>query len=692
MISRSTAAALVAVLGLPLLSVAGSSAAAPGPCGSVSTRPWCDRDLPPDRRAGLLVKALTLDEKLDLMAGDDALGPLSTEKNPDSHEGTVRGVPRLGVPTVLMAGGGPAGIRQGPGTAMPAPIALGAGFSAADAARYGRLVGDEGKRRGNDIVLGPALDILRLPTAGRGYESYGEDPYLTGSLGASWIRAAQKQGVMSMVKHYPANNQETDRYQVNAVIDSRTMREIYLPPFEAAVRGGRAAAVMCGYNRVNGKPSCSSGTFLGGVLRGSWGFQGFVASDWLVGAKNTAGSVHAGMDVEMPVGLVYGKNRLNEALREKKITRKQIDKRVRAYLRTLFAHGAFDRARYRDRPQTIDVAANNRTAQAVAENGITLLRNNGVLPLKGGASVAVIGSSADDYISGEGSSKVTPRNPITALEGIRARAGGSVTYTDGSSLAAASTAARRADVAVVVVSDAREEAEDLKCLSLKCGAPDREDQDALIRRVAAANRNTVVVMQTGGPVLTPWRNRTAGLVQAWYPGERGGTAIARVLYGDAEPGGRLPVTFPLTGVKTAKGGTVRYTERLQVGYRRYNARKLPVAYPFGHGLSYTKFKYSGLKVSGNRVQVTVTNTGGRVGSAVPQLYLTFPRGAGEPPRQLKGFKKVKLQPGRSKRVTFVLDKRSFSVWKNGWKTVRGCHTVEVGASSRQLPLSAKACR
>ncbi len=692
MISRSTALTLTAVLGLPLLAVAGSSAAAPGPCGSVSARPWCDRDLPADRRAGLLLKAMTLDEKLGLMAGDDALGPLATDKDPNAHEGTLNGIPRLGVPTVLMAGGGPAGIRQGPGTALPAPIALGAGFSTADAARYGRLVGDEGKRRGNDIVLGPALDILRIPNAGRGYESYGEDPYLTGRLGASWIKAAQKQGVLSMVKHYPANNQETDRYQMNAVVDSRTMQEIYLPPFETAIRDAKAAAVMCGYNKVNGKPSCANGTFLGTVLRKSWGFKGFVASDWLVGAKNTVASVHGGLDVEMPVGLIYSKDQLNQALREKKITSGQVDKRVRAYLRTLFAHGVFDRARYRDRPQTINVGANNRTSQSIAENGITLLKNKGVLPLKAGASVAVIGSSAADYISGAGSSKFTPRNPVTALQGVNARAGGPVSYSDGSSLTAAASAARRADVAVVVVSDAREESEDLKCISLKCGAPDREDQDALIRRVAAANRNTVVVMQTGGPVLTPWRSKVAGLVQAWYPGARGGTAIARVLYGDAEPGGRLPVTFPVANAKAAKGGTVRYTEKLQVGYRRYNARRLPVAYPFGYGLSYTTFKYSRLKVSGNRVQVTVTNTGKRTGSAVPQLYLTFPRSAGEPPRQLKGFKKVALAPGRSKRVTFVLDKRSFSVWKSGWKAVRGCHTIEAGSSSRHLPLSARLCR
>ncbi|MDX6743768.1 beta-glucosidase [Actinocorallia sp. A-T 12471] len=692
MISRSVVAAFVTLLAVPLVAVAGSSAAAPGPCGSVSARPWCDRDLSPDKRARLLLKAMTLDEKIGMMAGDDALGPLQTQTNPDAHEGTVQGIARLGVPTVLMAGGGPAGIRQGEGTALPAPISLGATFSRTDAARWGRLVGDEGRRRGNDVILGPALDIMRLPNAGRAYEAYGEDPYLTGELGVPWIKAAQKRGVMAMVKHYPANNQETDRYLMNAVVGTRAMREIYLPPFEKAIRQGDAAAVMCGYNKVNGTPSCANHTFLGKVLRGSWGFDGFVASDWLVGAKNTVASVRGGMDVEMPVGLVYSRDRLNDALRDKRITVKQIDARVRNYLRTLFAHGVFDRRRYADQPQTINVAANNNTARSLAENGITLLKNNGVLPLRGNTSLAVIGSAANEYVSGIGSSQVTPRNPITVLAGLRARAGGAVTYADGSDLGQAAAAARGAQVAVVVVADQREEAADLKCLKLTCGAPDRGDQDALVRAVTAANPNTVVLLQTGGPVLTPWRSQAAAVVEAWYPGERGGTAVARVLYGDAEPGGRLPVTFPVKDVKAAKGGTVRYAEGIQVGYRRYNARKAPVAYPFGHGLTYTTFKYGGIKVKGDKVQVTVTNTGSRVGTAVPQLYLTFPKGAGEPPRQLKGFAKIKLKPGQTRRVTFTLDKRAFSVWKGGWKSPRGCYTVEVGASSRALPLSARLCR
>ncbi|GAB2849452.1 glycoside hydrolase family 3 C-terminal domain-containing protein [Actinocorallia aurea] len=680
------------------MAVAGSSAAAPGACGSVSARPWCDRDLKPDARARLLLKAMTLNEKIAMMAGDDALGPLQTETQATAHEGTIEGIARLGVPTVRMAGGGPAGIRQGEGTAMPAPLALGATFSRADAARYGALVGDEGRRKGNDIILGPALDIMRLPNAGRSYEAYGEDPYLTAELGASWIEAAQRRGVMAMVKHYPANNQETDRYLMNAVVGARAMREIYLPPFEKAVRGADAAAVMCGYNKVNGTPSCANGTFLGKVLRGNWGFQGFVASDWLVGAKNTVASVRGGMDVEMPVGLIYSRDRLTDALRDGKITRGQIDARVRNYLRTLFAHGVFDRTAYPDQPQTIDVGAHDAVARSVAENGITLLKNNGVLPLAEGTGLAVIGSSANEYVSGIGSSRVTPRDPVTVLEGLQARAGGPVAYADGSNLGQAVAAARAAQVAVVVVADQREEAEDLKCLRLACGAPEREDQDALVRAVTAANPNTVVLLQTGGPVLTPWRGKAAAVVEAWYPGERGGAAVARVLYGDAEPGGRLPVTFPVADVKAAKGGTVRYTEGLQVGYRRVNTRKTPVAYPFGHGLTYTTFKYSGIKVTGGRVQVTVTNTGERAGTAVPQLYLTFPPTAGEPPRQLKGFTRIKLNPGRSRRVTFTLDKRALSVWKGGsvrkggWKTPHGCYTVEVGASSKVLPLAARLCR
>ncbi|ROO89895.1 beta-glucosidase [Actinocorallia herbida] len=684
--------AFIALLGVPLVAVSGSSAAAPGPCGGISARPWCDRDLKPDKRARLLLKAMTLEEKIGMMAGDDALGPLQTQNNANAHEGTVQGIARLGVPTVRMAGGGPAGIRQGEGTAMPAPIALGASFSRSDAARYGRVVGDEGRRKGNDIILGPALDIMRLPNAGRSYEAYGEDPYLTAELGASWITAAQGRGVMAMVKHYPANNQETDRYTMNAVVGTRALREIYLPPFEKAVRAADAAAVMCGYNKVNGKASCANGTFLGKVLRGNWGFQGFVASDWLVGAKNTVASVQGGMDVEMPIGLVYSKDRLTDALRDKKITAGQIDARVRNYLRTLFAYGVFDRAAYPDQPQTIDVGAHDLTARSIAEDGITLLKNDGVLPLAQGASLAVIGSAAGEYISGIGSSQVTPRDPVTVLAGLQARAGGPVTYADGSDLGQAAATARAAKVAVVVVADQREEAADLKCLKLTCGAPDRENQDALVRAVTAANPDTVVLLQTGGPVLTPWRGRAAAVVEAWYPGERGGSAVARVLYGDAEPGGRLPVTFPVKDVKAAKGGTVRYTEGLQVGYRRVNARKTPVAYPFGHGLTYTTFKYSGIKVKGDRVQVTVTNTGARAGTAVPQLYLTFPRTAGEPPRQLKGFTRLELKPGQARRVTFTLDKRALSVWKGGWKVPHGCFTLEVGASSRALPLAAPLCR
>lgn len=681
-----------------------SAAGAATPCGDPRRRPWCDTSLSPDRRATLLLRALTLDEKLGLMAGDDVLGALRTSLSPTAHEGTVNGVPRLGVPTVLMAGGGPAGIKQGPGTALPAPISLGASFDVAAAARHGRVVGDEARRRGNDVALGPALDIVRTPLAGRSFEVYGEDPYLTAGLGASWIRSVQSQGVMASVKHFPANNQEHQRYTIDAVVPQRALREIYLPAFEAAVREGRAATVMCAYNLVNGRPSCGSRPLLTQILRREWGFAGTVISDWVMATKDTAGSVNAGLNVEMSVGVHYSPAALRRALGGGGISRAAIDLRVHEYLRTLFAHGVFDRRRYPNAPEGIDEAAHDREARRLAEDGITLLKNDGVLPLRGPKSIALIGSAADEYVSGGGSSQVPPRAPVTVRQGVTARAGQgtTVTYRDGRNPASAAEAARDAEVAIVVVADSRGEGDDVSCMTLRCAAPGRGDQDALIRAVSAANPRTVVVMQTGAPVLTPWAGDVAALVEAWYPGQQGGHAVARMLYGDVDPGGRLPVTFPVAERDTPTGtdrrrypgvnGKVHYSEGIFVGYRHYDARGIAPRFPFGHGLSYTTFAYRDLVVRPRSVTVTVVNTGGRTGVAVPQLYLGLrgTTGVSQPPRRLGGFAKLTLAPGAARRVTFRLDDRSSSYWdeKAGrWRKAPGCR-VMVGSSSRSLPLSA----
>ncbi|MQY06472.1 beta-glucosidase [Actinomadura macrotermitis] len=680
------------------------------PCAVRVARPWCDIRLSADARAQLVVKALTQDEKLGLMAGDDLLGPLKAADDARFRAGTVHGVARLGIPELFMVDAGSMGVKQGPNTALAAGVSLAATFDTGAARRAAAVVADEAAHRGNDVVLGPAVDIMRTPKGGRTFEAYGEDPLLSSRMGVEWVKTVQKAGLMAEVKHFPANNQEANRYRVNAVIDQRALREVYLAPFEAAVRQGDAATVMCGYNLVNGRPSCSDRTVLGGILRKQWGFKGAVVSDWAMAAKNTDASVTNGLDLEMPVGAHYTPPLLRSVLNSKKITWGDVDQRLHARLRVMFAYGMFDKPK-RAADGRPDYAGHGKTAQDLAEQGITLLKNSGgVLPLTTGTKVAVIGKAASQFRTGIGSMYVKPTAVTTPLQGITARAGaGNVTYNDGNDLNAAANAARNAQVVVVVAADARAEDADVSCLTLKCGAAKDTalgDQDALINAVTAANPSTVVVLQTGGPVLTPWAAKTKGIVQAWYAGQHGGAAIARVLYGDTDPGGRLPVTFPAAEKDAPAAGssalhpgvnnTVTYREGVNVGYRHYDTGKITPAFPFGHGLSYTTFKLTGLKTGRTGVTVTVTNTGTRRGYAVPQLYLglTAAKGAAQPPRQLKGFTKLALDPGRSTTVTFPLGARARAYWDTAtstWKTAPGCAKAMVGFSSRDLPLTGTVC-
>ncbi|WP_157610539.1 beta-glucosidase [Spirillospora albida] len=653
---------------------------------------------------------MTDDEKLNLMAGDDLVGPLRAADDPAFRAGTVHGVARLGIPDLHLVDAGSMGLKQGPNTALAAGLSLAATFDTRAAATAAGVVADEAARRGNDIILGPATDLMRVPQGGRTFESYGEDPLLAARMGVSWIRTVQNAGLMAQVKHFPANNQEANRYGVNAVISQRALREIYLPPFEAAVREAKVATVMCGYNLVNGQPSCSNTALLSTVLRKQWGFDGFVVSDWLAAVKNTDGSLKAGLDLEMPVGAFYTPPLLRASLNKGTVTWSDIDRTLTVRLRTMFSYGMFDRPQ-RANTGSIDYRAHAVTAQKLAEQGITLLKNNGnVLPLRSGTKVAVIGKAADQFRSGIGSMYVKPVSTITPRQGIAARGGaGAVTYQDGQNLAAAVRTARNAQVAVVVVADARAEDADITCLTLKCaGAKDKTlgDQEKLITEVAKANPNTIVVLQTGGPVLTPWAAKVRGIVQAWYAGGHGGAAIARVLYGDVDPGGRLPVSFPARATDAPAAGNPAhypgtddkavYAEGIFVGYRHYDTRNLTPAFPFGHGLSYTTFKLSNLKATRTTVTATVTNTGKRPGYAVPQLYLGLRAavGAPQPPRQLKGFSKMLLVPGQSAKVTFSLDARALSYWDQStqlWKKAPGCTKAVVGTSSRDAALSATIC-
>jgi beta-glucosidase len=716
-----------AVIALALLALA-ASAATPAPAAAATTQcasagPWCNASLPADQRAQLLLSRLTQSQKISLLGGDDVLGVTAA---PGHHIGTSDGIPGL-VPTVNFTDG-TNGIRQGSTTALPDELAVAATFDPSLAHVDGALVGNEARDKGNDVLYGPTLTVMRTPLAGRTFQALGEDPFLASRMGVGLIDGIQSEGVIADANIYVANNQEGQdptgqsgmpggplgagtvgsRYLIDANVDQRTLREVYLPPFEAAVKQAGVGTVMCAYNLVNGTYNCENGPLLNGILKGQWGFKGFVLSDYGA-AHDTIASLQNGLDFEPWAGEVYGPAPVTAALASGAVTQAQLDDHLRRYLRTLFAFGVFDRPAFANDDAQIDKPAHALTAQRVEQSAITLLRNrNGILPLDAAhlKSIAVIGKVANSFLTGGGSSAVTPFSFVTPFQGIATRAGRGVrvSYNDGSDPANAAALAKASSVAVVVAADYETEGADLQCLTLEC--PNAYgDQDSLIRQVAAANPRTIVVLETGGPVLTPWRSQVGGLLEAWYPGEQGGAAIARVLFGDVDPSGRLPVTFPRSAADEPTGGdpasypgianSESYKEGVFVGYRWFDAHRLAPAFPFGFGLSYTRFAVRDLAIrptaGGALVTATVANVGRRTGEAVPQLYVGLPSSASvpQPPAQLRGIAKLRLAPGRRARVRFVLDARSLSYWDTrpgAWRVGRGCYRVMVGSSSRDLPL------
>lgn len=729
---------LAPALPLVLLALLPAGASAEGRCGDPATRPWCDTSLSADKRAELLLAELTGDEKISLLGGDELSGVAGGQ---GTHTGTSNGIERVGIPTIYFSDG-PAGVRSGQATAMPSPIALGASFDPRNSTRDAGVIADEVIKKGNDIVFAPTVDIVRTPLAGRVFEALGgEDPYLSSQLAVPWIKAVQEKGLIANVKHYAGNNQEGtgpaanearpgnfavsvgalapvgNRMRIDARIDERTLRELYLPMFEAAVKRANVASVMCAYNKVNGPFACENKPLLEDILRGDWGFKGMTIADYAA-AHDAGASLINGLDIEPWPGAVYGTASVNAALATGPATMADVDRHVLRYLRTLFAYGAMDRAAHEPNEAAIDQAANAAKSRRVAEEGIVLLKNDGLLPLKRRKldSIAVIGPGADAYLTGGGSSEIKPFATTTPFEGITRVAGSGVEVAtdDGTDPARAAQLAAGSDVAIVVAASYSTEGVDRTCLTFEC-PPVFGDQDALIEQVAAANPKTVVVMESGGPMLTPWSKRVGAVLEAWYPGSEGGSAIARVLFGKVDASGRLPVTFPKSEADLPTAGNenaypgvndvVDYPEGLLVGYRHYDANAIKPAYPFGHGLSYTKFRFSDLRIKGSAsgskarkgggptVSIAVKNTGKRRGVAVPQLYLSLPStdAVPQPPKALKGFKRVKLAPGKAKRVRFALNERAFSYWDAGkaqWKVVPGCARVLVGSSSRKTPLKA----
>jgi beta-glucosidase len=650
-----------------------------------------------------------------------------------THYRFVPPLPRLGIPGLQVtngpAGAGPGGTRpQAKATALPAPISLAATWDPSLAKLNGAIIGEESKDIGNGLVEAPDINIARVPQNGRTFEGYGEDPYLAGQISVNNIIGMQSQGVIANVKHYAANNQETNRFTVNEEIDERTLREIYLPAFEASVKQGHVASLMCAYPRVNGTYCCENDLLLNQILKKEWGFDGFVTSDF--GAvHSTIASATSGLDLEMPNGKYFGDDDLKSAVQSGKIPVSVIDDKLIRRFQAMMRFGIFDHP-----PSAAPIPAekNGAISRRLAEEGMVLLKNDGgILPLNAAKlkSVAVIGpAAAKAFSGGGGSSHVVPLYTADPVDGIRRRAGEKVTisFSDGADSAQAVSVARAADIAIVMVGDVTTEGRD-HTISLA------GNQDDLINAVAASNPRTIVVLKSGSAVLMPWVEQVPAILEAWYPGEEDGNAVAAVLFGDFNPSGKLPITFPKslddlpantpdqypgTGPavefknnyndekdKSApgSGGVAHYSEGVFVGYRHYDAKGIAPLFPFGHGLSYTSFTYQDLKISPVEaslhkehlptvtVELTVINSGRVAGAEVAQVYVGLPTtdSVPQPPKQLKGFQKISLAPGKQARVRIVLDARSLSYWdvkNHAWAIAPGDYQIMVGASSRDVRL------
>jgi len=661
------------------------------------SRPWMDRSLPPEQRAAMVVRQMTLDEKIlsIYMMHSKALPPRE-----------VSGIERLGVPALKISNG-PAGAAKGnsweaqPATALPAALALAASWDLALAEQFGAVAAEEVAARGEHVLEAPGVNIARVPQNGRNFEYFGEDPYLAGQMAVAEIRGIQGQGVIAEVKHFAANNQERDRKTINEVIDERTLREIYLPAFEAAVKQGDVGAVMTAYPSVNGAFCVENSRLLQDVLRAEWGFKGFVQSD-RTATQNAVRSARAGLDLAMQPD--HYSAEMKAAVIGGQVPESAIDAMVVRRYTQMFRFGMFDRVRP---PTSIPPQKNGAIARSIAVQSAVLLKNQGrELPLRktGLRSIVLIGPYAGAaHTGGLGSSAVAPTYSVSPVDGIRRLVGSgvSVTYTEGGDVSAAAAAARSADVALVMVGNADGEGQDRPDLSLP------GNQDALVSAVAAANPHTIVILKTGGAVLMPWIDRVPAVLEVWYPGQEDGNVVADLVFGDANPSGKLPLSFPKAASEVPArtpaqypgiNGTVAYSEKLLVGYRWYDTQNVAPLFPFGHGLSYTTFAFANLSMSpaaadgAAGLAVDVRNTGDRDGAEIVQVYVAQPVAAGEPAKQLRGFVKVALKAGETRRVNVALDPRAFSIWdetKNRWTVFAGQHDVLVGDSSRNLPLRAR---
>jgi beta-glucosidase len=697
----------------------------------------------PERRAAETLAKMTPEEKISLLHGPmpALVAPAKRPKGITVGAGFINGVDRLGVPT-LVESDASLGVsnllemRKGDvATALPSGLSLASSWNPEIARAGGAMIGSEARAKGFNVMLVGGVNLIRDPRAGRNFEYLGEDPLLAGALAGSQIEGVQSNNIIGTIKHFALNDQETGRNVASVEMDEAAMRESDLLAFQIGIERGNPGSVMCGYNRVGGTYACENAFLLNDVLRRDWGFRGFVMSDW--GAVHSTAAILAGLDQQSGEQLdskPYFSDLLVQAVKDGTVPQSAVDKAAGRVLYSIYAHGVADHPLQAG--QSINYDVNAEVAQRAAEQGIVLLRNEGgILPLAASAKkILVVGGNADVGVpGGGGSSQVNPvgglkrvsratasgpaagfarrgYGGVAPLDALRAELpGAAISYLDGKDAAAAATAAKGADFVILFAEKYAAEALDHSDLSLG------EGQDELIDAVASANGKTVVVLETGNPVLMPWRDKVPAILSAWYGGQRGGVAIARVLTGKVNPSGHLPVTFPASvdqlpnpvlpgsdvppadketrAVYGIQAGTkpfeIRYPEGSDAGYRWFDKKGLKPLYPFGHGLSYTEFRYDALKVTGGKaltVRFTVTNSGQRAGADVPQVYVTRPGKA----KRLIGWAKPDLKPGESREVTVTADMRvlaDFDTKAQRWVLPADTVKVEVGSSAADTVLT-----
>jgi len=695
-----------------------------------------NKSLSPDQRADLVLQKMTLEEKLRLVHGTGwgvLLPGTPVPQRSNLGAGFVEGIDRLGIPDINLADSA-AGIRLGAlqsryATLLPSPLALAATWDLDAALLYGSVIGRELRDQGYNMSIGGGVDLTREPRNGRTWEYAGEDPILAGSIVGNLAKGLQSQQVMGDIKHFAVNDQETGRNVLNVLMDKRALRESDLLAFQIAIGIAEPAGVMCAYNKVYGDYCCENDYLLNQVLKKDFAFKGWVLSDW-DGTHSTEKAAKNGLDMEQPGDGFFGAP-LKKAFESGEVPPSRLDDMVHRILRSMFATGVIDNPPVPRR--VVDPFRGLEDSQQIAEESIVLLKNaEGLLPLSASRikSIALIGSHADvGILSGGGSAQVdapggnaiNPKSgtaewqqpvyfPSSPLKYIRKKAPDArVEYNDGNDPAAAAAFAKSYDLAIVFVNQYMTEDRDSATLSL----PD--NQDALVSAVAAANPRTIVVLETGSTISMPWVQDVKGILASWYPGIGGAQAIANILFGEVNPSGKLPITFAkseadlphpqlpgkdLLRKAQAEGVPsqplppfeVNYTEGAKVGYKWFEAEIKEPLFPFGFGLSYTTYSYSGLKLDDQQRQVTfsVRNTGTRPGAEIAEVYVQLPTAAGEAFKRLITWQRLRLAAGETKTITLSLPALYLSIFDekdDAWSLLAGDYKILIGPSSRETPLT-----